>query len=162
MLRSHTTCLLNCTSCDGTINKLQCHWSLPSQKNLITNITLSYQAARLKFTLWAPDFMQIKFLTGNKAWLLQSGHNKAVNVVFPHSYSSVLHTDNTSFTCPQCYYVISEKVFALTELLHILKMDASTFRILVSTYCHLPKKSITKTKTLISCIKLLYPRSLSH
>jgi hypothetical protein len=71
------------------------------------------------------------------------------------SYSSVLRTDNTSCTCLQCYYVIFEKVFALTELLHILKTEAaSTSKILVptywTTYCHLPKKSITKRQTLES------------
>jgi len=102
--------------------------------------------------------MQIKFLT--ETWF--GFYNlditdKAVNVAFPHSYSPVLRTDNTSCTCLQCYYVIFEKVFALTELLHILKMEAaSTSKILVPTpwtaYSHLPKKSITKRQTLESHI----------
>jgi len=97
--------------------------------------------------------MQIKFLTETSFGFYNLDiTDKAVNVAFPHSYSSVLHTNNTSFTCLQCYYVIFEKVFALTELLHILKMDASTSKILVSTYCQLPKKSITKRKTLESHI----------
>jgi len=85
--------------------------------------------------------MQIKFLTETRFGF----HNlditdKAVNVAFPHSFSSVLCTDNTSCTYLQCYYVIFEKVFALTELLHILKIEAaSTPKILVPTYCYLPK-----------------------
>jgi hypothetical protein len=97
--------------------------------------------------------MQIKFLTETRFGF----HNlditdKAVNVAFPHSFSSVLCTDNTSCTYLQCYYVIFEKVFALTELLHILKIEASTPKILVPTYCYLPKKSITKRQTLESHI----------
>ena len=65
MLRNHTTCLINYTTKLWWYNyKFQCHWSLSSQKNLITNISLSYQASKtVKFTLWDLDFMQIKFIT---------------------------------------------------------------------------------------------------
>lgn len=100
-----------------------------------------------------PGFHANKIHYRNKVWFLQSVHNKVVNVSFPHSYSSVLCTENATCTFLQCYYVIFENVFALTELLHILKMEAArTSKILVPTYCHLPKKSITKKQTLESHI----------